>query len=370
MESCEVLVVGGGPAGSTCAERLKRAGLDVLLLDKEIFPRQKPCAGWIPPALLETAGIDHEEYRQGRVLQEITSFRTGLMNGAPVVTRYDGTVSYGILRSEFDHYLLQRSGARLRLGEPVKTVNRKDGWWFVNGHIKARLLVGAGGHFCPVARQLGAQIGSEEVVVAQVAESLLSPEEGRMCDVRPDTPELYFCHDMKGYGWLFRKGNVLNVGLGRMDMDNLARHTRDFCTVLRQHRDLPIRLTCGFQGHSYRLYGGEGRRRCVSDGTLLVGDAAGVAYPRSGEGILPSIESALLAAETILAANGDYRSDNLEPYSVLLDRRLGGGNTNMASSPGFSRLSRFIGARLLSNSWFARHVVLDSWFLHAGQKAR
>lgn len=370
METCEVLVVGGGPAGSTCAGRLRQAGLDVLLLDKESFPRQKPCAGWIPPALLEAAGIDREEYRQGRVLQEINSFRTGLMNGTSVVTRYGRTVSYGILRSEFDHYLLQRSSVRQQLGEPVKTMNWKDGWWLVNERIRARLLVGAGGHFCPVARRLGAKIGTEEVVVAQVAESPLSPEEGRMCSVRPDTPELFFCRDLKGYGWLFRKGNVLNVGLGRMDMDNLARHTRDFCTLLRQHMDLPIRLTGGLQGHSYRLYGGEGRRRCVSDGVLLIGDAVGVAYPHSGEGILPSIESALLAAETILAANGDYRSDNLEPYAARLDLRFGHSNSRIPASSVFSRLSRFVGARLLSTSWFARHIVLDSWFLHADQTAR
>jgi flavin-dependent dehydrogenase len=106
MDTCDILIVGGGPAGSTCAGKLRQAGLDVLLLDKETFPRDKPCAGWITPAVLVTLAIDQEEYGRGRVLQEISSFRTGLMDGPEVVTRYGKAVSYGIRRCEFDHYLL------------------------------------------------------------------------------------------------------------------------------------------------------------------------------------------------------------------------------------------------------------------------
>jgi hypothetical protein len=133
--------------------------------------------------------------------------------------------------------------------------------------------------------------------------------------------------------------------------------------------DLPSSFSGRFQGHAYRLYERQGRRTCVSDGALLIGDAAGVAHPQSGEGILPAIESALLAAETILAANGDYRSDNLEPYAVRLAGRYDGGSAKIPTSPVYSKLSRFIGARLLSNSWFARHIVLDNWFLHTNRKA-
>lgn len=364
METCDVLVVGGGPAGSVCAGRLKQAGLDVLLLDKETFPRRKPCAGWISPEVFKVLGIDAEEYRQGRVLQDITGFRTGLIQGAPVHTQYGHTVSYGIVRSEFDQYLLQLGNVRHRLGETVKTVDRKDGRWLVNGDVSSRLLVGAGGHFCPVARLLGAHIGAEDVIVAQVAEVTLNPDEVRMCSVLPDTPELFFCRDMRGYGWLLRKENVLNVGLGRMDTVNLARHTEEFLAFLRKERGLPERVTFALQGHSYRLFGGEKRRRCVCDGALLIGDAAGVAHPRSGEGILPAIQSALLAAETIVAAGGDYRNGTLESYPARMDLCFQRGNTHAHSSSGFLRL---LGARLLSSRWFVRRVVLDGWFLRTGR---
>jgi geranylgeranyl reductase family protein len=369
MDTCDVLVVGGGPAGSTCAGKLRQAGLDVLLLDKATFPRDKPCAGWITPAVLATLALDPEEYCQGRVLQEISSFRTGLMGGSEIVTRYGKTVSYGIRRSEFDQYLLQRSAVRRELGSPVSSVERHDGWWFVNGRIRSRLLVGAGGHYCPVARLLGAKIGREEVIVAQAAEFAMSPEQERLCVTPGDTPALFFSRDMKGYGWLFRKGRFLNIGLGRMDRKHLGRHVRDFCTVLEQRGYLAAGFTGRFQGHAYLLYERQGGRTCVGDGALLIGDAAGLAQPQSGEGIFPAIVSALLAADTILAANGDYRRDNLEPYASRLATRFGSASREIPSSPTLSGLLCFFGARLLSSSLFARHIVLDRWFLHGRQKS-
>ncbi len=369
MDTCDVLIIGGGPAGSTCAGRLRQAGLDVLLLDKATFPRDKPCAGWITPAVLATLAIDQQEYSRGRVLQQISSFRTGLMDGHEVVTRYGEPVSYGIRRSEFDHYLLQRSAVRLSLGEPVSALERQDAWWLVNGRIKARLLVGAGGHFCPVARLLGAKIGSEDVIVAQAAEFVMSPHQEGLCRTPGDTPALYFCRDMKGYGWLFRKGRFLNIGLGRMDRKHLGRHTRDFCTFLEQRGDLATGFAGRFQGHAYLLYEWHSGRTCVSDGALLIGDAAGLARPQSGEGILPAIESALLAADTILAANGDYRRASLEPYAARLATRFRSGSRGIPSSPLSSRLLRLLGARLLSSSWFARHIVLDRWYLHTNKQS-
>ena len=363
MDTCDVLIVGGGPAGSTCAGKLRQAGLDVLLLDKQTFPRPKPCAGWITPAVLETLAIDRGEYSRGRVLQPITGFSTGLMDGPDVVTRYGKTVSYGIRRCEFDYYLLQRSATRLALGEPAAVLERENGWWLVNGRIRTRLLVGAGGHFCPVARLLGAKLGREEAIVAQATEFALDPDQERLCRIPADTPSIFFSRDMKGYGWLFRKGRFLNIGLGRMDRENLGRHMRLFFTFLEKRGVLPAGAAGRLQGHAYLLYRRQGGRRIVNDGALLIGDAAGLSHPQSGEGILPAIESALLAADTILASHGDFRRDNLEPYAARLAARFDGGR-EMPTSPLASGLLRFIGARLLSSRWFVRHIVLDRWFLH------
>ncbi|PKN12628.1 MAG: NAD(P)/FAD-dependent oxidoreductase [Deltaproteobacteria bacterium HGW-Deltaproteobacteria-4] len=365
MESCEVLIVGGGPAGSTCAAKLVAAGLDVLLLDKANFPRVKPCAGWITPAVLTALAIDPAEYGQGRVLQAISGFRTGLINGPEVVTRYDQIVSYGIRRDEFDHYLLQRSGVRQRPGEGVIKIESQESGWLVNGRIKTRLLVGAGGHFCPVARLLGARVGAEAAVVAQVAEAVLNPEQEQHCPVAGDTPALRFCPDLQGYGWLFRKGNVLNVGLGRRDRQDFARHLREFRTFLVARGELPADFTGHFQGHAYCLYNRQTGRQCVGEKALLIGDAAGLAAVHSGEGILPAIESALLAAATIVAAQGDYRYATLESYAARLARHCAGSWPMAPSLPLPARFTQRLGACLLAIPWTTRHLILNRWFLHS-----
>ena len=368
MESCDALIIGGGPAGSTCADRLRQAGLDVLLMDKATFPRDKPCAGWITPPVLETLVIDPDDYRKRRLLQEISSFRTGLMLTAGLRTTYGRTVSYGIRRCEFDQYLLQRSGIRQSLGEAAVTLQRQNDGWLVNGRIQTRLLIGAGGHFCPVARVLGARISQENTIVAMVGEFAMTPEQARLCPVQGDTPTLYFCRDLLGYGWLMRKGNYLNMGLGRLDRQNIGQHLREFQTFLEQRGEMPSSLAEGFHGHAYLLYGGNNGRSRVSDGALLIGDAAGIAHRQSGEGILPAIESAILAADTVIAAKGDYRRSCLEPYVAHLATRLGNGGRESAASPRMSGLARFLGARFFESRWFARHIVLNRWFLHTGRQ--
>ena len=369
MERSDVLIVGGGPAGSTCARQLRQAGLEVAVIDKAGFPRDKTCAGWVTPAVVESLGLDIEDYRQGRVFQPIDSFRTAMMGGPLVYTEYAAPVSYGIRRCEFDDYLLQRSGAQLHLGQPVKSIRHEDGLWRINDAFEAPLLIGAGGHFCPVARHLGAKLGAGEVVVAaKEVEFEMTPEQARACRVEPETPELYFCEDLTGYGWCFRKGDYLNIGLGREDNHQLGDHVQRFLDQLVEQGRVPADVSRHFKGHAYLLYGHAPRRR-VADGVLLIGDAAGLAYPQSGEGIRPGVESALLAARTVLAANGDYCADNLRPYDRDLKARLGDEDGGGAAAWLPEGPKQFVAARLLASRWFSRHVVLDRWFLHRQQPA-
>jgi flavin-dependent dehydrogenase len=106
----------------------------------------------------------------------------------------------------------------------------------------------------------------------------------------------------------------------------------------------------------------------VDDGVLLVGDAAGLAYAASGEGIRPAVESGLLAAETVLAARGRYGRPDLEPYRRALAARFGSGERRF-SPPLPTGLIAAAGRRLFRTEWFTRRVVLDRWFLHADQPA-
>jgi flavin-dependent dehydrogenase len=363
---CEVLIVGGGPGGSTCAWALARAGVDVVVMDKRAFPRDKVCAGWITPAVVESLELDAEAYRRGRVFQPITGFRTGLLGGLEVDTDYPDTVSYGIRRFEFDDYLLRRSGARLVLGETLRTLERTGEGWLVNGCIRARMLVGAGGHFCPVARHLGADLGSSEsIVAAQEVEFAMTPEQARRCTALGERPELYFCADLKGYGWCFRKGPYLNIGLGREDNHRLGDHLGAFLEFLRQRGTVDFDLPSRFNGHAYLLYD-HAPREVVADAALLIGDAAGLAYTQSGEGIRPAVESALMAAETILSAVGTYPAERLAPYRERLTARFGPRQSRSLSEHLPSGLKRAMARTLMASRWFTRRVVLDGWFLHSG----
>lgn len=367
METCDALIIGGGPAGSSCAWQLHRHGLDVMVMDKSTFPRDKVCAGWITPAVVEALCLDTGDYARQHVLQPITAFRTGLIDGENVETRYPTTVSYGIRRCELDNYLLHRSGARLRLHQPLESLQRDGKQWIINDVISTPLVIGAGGHFCPVARFMGAKLGAAEpAIAAKEIEFEMSPAQRDDCRVRGDTPELYFCPDLKGYGWCFRKGNYLNIGLGREGSHLLSEQLKYFFDFLKQRGRIPQHIQDSFHGHAYLLYGHAARKQ-LDDGMLLVGDAAGLAYPQSGEGIRPAVESGLMAAATILAVDGDYRREQLLGYASRLEVRFGAATAPSAVCPAFLR--DFLAGKLLSNKWFARHVLLNRWFLHANKAA-
>jgi flavin-dependent dehydrogenase len=378
VDHCDVAIVGGGPAGSSCAWKLRRAGVDVVVLDKAVFPRDKVCAGWVTPEIVESLELDWEDYTRethgmppvgfARTLQPFTGFITGLIGGTEVRTDYDHPVSYGIRRCEFDAYLLHRADARLKLGESLHELRPEPDGWVINGSLHTPLVIGAGGHFCPVARML-AQCDPElddPVVLAQEVEFPLTKEQRDGYPVAGERPELYFCPDLAGYGWIVRKGDYLNIGLGREHERNLSTHLDSFLDFLRQRGKLTIDIPQPFRGHAYKL-----RRHVppvhVPDRVLLIGDAAGLAYPQSGEGIRPAIESGLIAAETVLEARGHYAGSLWQRYRQRCDRRFGAGRSRSDWLP--ATLKQWAAGRLMETGWFNRRVLLDRWFLHAHQPA-
>lgn len=364
MDYFDAIIVGGGPAGSTLARRLENAGKQVLLIDKAAFPRDKTCAGWVTPTVFHSLGIDPQSYGQERTLQPIRRFRIGVM-GQPAVENDHGTVvSYGIRRCEFDTFLLERTGVSKALATPVTSIIRGQANWTINGQWQAPLLVGAGGHFCPVARWLGDGPGRHETAVAaKEVEFMMTPEQSAACKARGDTPELWFCKDLKGYAWVFRKGDYLNIGLGREDNHRLTDHLVAFVDDMKQAGRIPADLPGRFKGHAYLLYA-HAERPLVCDGLLLIGDAAGLAYTQSGEGIRPAVESALIAADVILNAT-DVSAMSLQAYGEQIAARFG--NRAGERSPGWELpdwLKQPLASSLMRSSWFTRKVVTEKWFLH------
>lgn len=361
----DVLVIGGGPAGSTLAWALRNTGLNIAIVDKEIFPRQKVCAGWVTPAVMQELDIDLDDYARGRVLQPINGFRISQIGHQQVQSNYFGEpVSYGIRRIEFDDYLLHRSNAELITAEAFKHMERTDDGWCVNDRIEAKLVVGAGGHFCPVARAIGAKGVSELAVAAQEVEFEMTDAQVAACAIDAAVPELFFTPDLKGYGWVFRKGNFLNIGLGREDKHKLSSHVKEFVEYLKRVNKVPSDLPEKFNGHAYLLYP-HALRNIIADHVLLIGDAAGLAYPQSGEGIRPAVESALLAARVIEDCHGDYAAIQLQPYLELIEQRYG----KRDPEPSFIErlplgLKQLIASELMKTRWFTKKVVLDRWFLN------
>jgi flavin-dependent dehydrogenase len=379
----DVIIVGGGPAGSSCAGELVRAGLSVAVADRAAFPRDKPCAGWITPEVVAALGLDLDDYARGHTLQPIRGFDIGVLGGHRTPATFDTAVSYAIRRCEFDAFLLRRSGARVFERTAVARIERARHGWRVEGVGEAPMLVGAGGHFCPVARLLnparsrnsavdpherpakaGPHVHEEEqvTVAAQELEVRLEPDEA--CPVSGELPELYFCRDLLGYGWCVRKGGYLNVGFGRLDQRRLPEAARAFLEDMRRLGRVPATFPTRWVGHAYRVYAWA-ERRLRDDGVLLAGDAAGLAYPASGEGILPAVVSGQLAAKAVLAAAPTFTSERLGGYDRDLARRFGapgeGPSVARHLPPG---VIQWVGCRAMALPWFVRHVVVPR-FLHA-----
>ena len=375
MQRVDVLVVGGGPAGSSCAWALRRRGVSVALLDRQRFPRDKVCAGWITPPVLEALEIAPEDYaKTGRVIQPIRGFAVSQRGGDVARADCGAVVSYGIRRCEFDDYLLARSDAQLALGEALERPRRDaDGSWVVND-LRARWLVGAGGHFCPVARALGARPGATEpcTILAREIELELSPSQQARCDVAPELPALFFEPDLRGYGWVVRKGDWLNVGLGRQDAQAFPARVAAFAEWLIGQGIVPADLPQRWRGHAYLLQG-EAPRPLSAPDVLLVGDSAGLAYPRSGEGIRPAVESGLIAARAIARALHSGSRIGVEAdYERALRQRFGprtrgarAGVSGWLPAPARS----WAASHLLATAWLARRVVVERWFLHRQQAA-
>ena len=368
MAPRDVIVVGGGPGGSTAAWRLARAGLRPVLLDAAVFPRVKICAGWVTHEALTDAQVDPQKYPL--TIQAFSACRFEFQ-GERTETRWRRPASYGILRREFDHYLLDRAraaGVDVREGARVTEVTQDaDGVRVVSPHgtFTAPVVIGAGGHRCPVSHAFGQVSEREEVVVAQESETRLTAERVESLGHWWEAPELYVEPDLKGYGWYFPKGDVLNIGVGCVSGPGaeLPRRRDALVSALRTAGRLPADLAIEpFRGHAY-VVRRRAPRRLAGDRFCLVGDAAGLARDLSGEGIGPAIKSGILAAEAVEARL--RRGAGLDAYATEIVRRYGTGETGwlarqLARIPD-SWARRFVRA-VLNTDATRRHLVFGRIF--------
>jgi flavin-dependent dehydrogenase len=313
VRDCEVLIVGGGPAGSSAAWRLARAGRDVVVLDQAHFPRLKLCAGWITPEVVRDLEIDIRAYpHRFLTFQRMHLHVKGLHLPVPCV-------QHSIRRVEFDAWLLERSAAPV-IEHNVRQIRQEGGAFVIDDAFRAPYLIGAGGTRCPVYRTLFRAVNPRVVELQTV-----TLEHEIEYDWRdPDCHLWFFEHGLPGYAWYVPKQNGwLNIGIGgmaeRIKHSRRSIHAHWALLTRKLGRDLARGAHYAPAGYSYYL---RGRVDVVRLGNAFIaGDAAGLATRDMAEGIGPAVRSGLAAADSILTG-APYRLDQITGAS------LGGGWTS------------------------------------------
>jgi flavin-dependent dehydrogenase len=309
LTKAEVIIVGGGPAGSSCARQLHRQGVQCLILDKATFPRLKLCAGWITPEVVADLEMDVADYPHRFLTFEVTHvhlYGLGFRMRSP---------QHSIRRFELDDWLLRRAGVRVEQ-HAVKRIERKRGGYLIDGEYECEYLVGAGGTGCPVYRTLFRKANPRASLLQVVALEHELPF--RWGD--GDCHLWFFEKGLPGYSWYVPKEDgFLNLGVGAMAErlkrrgDHIRGHWDDFVAGLRRRGLITRELELDPQGHSYYLRSGVDIARC--DNAFVIGDAAGLATRDMAEGIGPAVRSGILAARAI-AEGAEYSLESVPAYSL------------------------------------------------------
>ena len=308
MERFDALIVGAGPAGSTAAFHLARGGARVLLADKARFPRDKPCGGGVTVRAAHLLPFSIAPVVEDEV--EVFELRLGYRH------RFERRTSAPLIqmtqRRRLDAFLVaqaREAGVDFRDGAKVDTSGRLT----VGGEpVQARVLIGADGANGVLGRAAG--LDDHVRTVALEGNVPYGPADRSRHAGRA---AIEFGVVPGGYGWVFPKGDHVNVGVGGWfeEGPRLRAHLGRIC---REH-GIPEGALRDVRGHRLPL-----RRpgSAAARGTLaLVGDAAGLVDPVSGDGIYEALLSARLAAEAALDILAG-RSADFDRYAGELRRRL------------------------------------------------
>ncbi|TDA65881.1 MAG: geranylgeranyl reductase family protein [Clostridia bacterium] len=302
----EVIVVGGGPAGAMAAHTLARQGVGVLVLEKEVMPRDKPCGG----ALSQKAMDLLEDDCRGLVEHVVTRATFSHAFNDPFTLQLERPLVYLVDRARFDHYLLERvarAGAVVEQGCALKEVGEEGGTVVAmagDKEYRGRFLIAADGAASRVRQCLGLPAKRPAAVTLE-ARVPLDPGPWRDKGVVVDYGFVPY-----GYGWLFPRADHLSVGVGYFSEQRrrLSRPLREYFAAFlaRQVEAGSAPGPAGPPGRErprgWTIPVGWGRGTYRKGRVLLAGDAAGLADPFTGEGIYAALKSGQLAAQVAAVA--------------------------------------------------------------------
>lgn len=325
----DLIIIGGGPSGSAAGRLAGNTGLKTLLIEKEIFPRYKPCGGAFSERAMSYVDFDIPQYIHERnVFGARVHFR-----GNFIEKLKEYRIATLVTRSVLDDYLLgkaKETGIEIKMGE--KAISFKEDHEYVELYTdkeayKARFVILAEGGQGNLKNRIRKKDRKNEYAICIVTE--IEEENKKIDQYICNSIDIYFGIVNRGYGWIFPHEKYFSVGVGGLasDFTNPRRAMIDFLNV---H---------GFTG-KYKLKGhlvpvGGIERRTVSSRVVLSGDAAGFVDSFYGEGIAYAIRSGQIAVEVIsrILNNGvgllsDYESfcrsefgENLK-YSLILSRMM------------------------------------------------
>ena len=352
----DVIVVGAGPGGSTTAYHLARSGLDVLLLEKSVFPREKVCGDGLTPRAVRSLvemGIDISPEAGWMHNRGLRIFGGGVRLELPW-PELGNWPDYGLVRprADFDEQLARhaaKAGARLMEGTTVSGPLRDSRTERVIGvtartgpdrepvTFRAPLVVAADGNSARIALALGIRRREDRPLGVAVRRYYRSPRTNddwleshlELWEGPPRASRL-----LPGYGWIFGMGDgTANVGLGMLNTSSAFQNT-DYRDLLRRWlAALPEEWGFTEENALGPVRGSAlpmafNRTPHYRDGVLLVGDAGGMINPFNGEGIAYAMESGRMAAETIVQAlsrrTAPARERALGQYPEMLRQQYGG----------------------------------------------
>jgi geranylgeranyl reductase family protein len=312
----DAIVVGAGPAGSATAIRLARSGAGVLLVDRARFPRDKPCGGGLTMRAVRELPVSPEPVVEHRVDRMGLRMRYG--------TRFErhgrGPLILMTQRLRLDHYLLEQAaaaGTEVREGVKVTgvEVDARGVTVALDGErAVAETLIGADGVNGTVRHALG--LGGDYVLAValegNVANDVVGPDRYR------GLAEIELAIVPGGYGWVFPKGDHVNVGVGGWESEGPGLRSQ-LAELCRRH-GIPSESVEHTRG--YRLPLRRPGSVAARGRALLVGDAAGLVDPLTGDGMYEAFVSARLASEAVLDLLAG-RSPSLDGYTGTLAAALG-----------------------------------------------